>query len=138
MKKNNRKGFTIVELVIVIAVIAILAAVLIPTFAGIIKKANDSSALQEARNIYTAYLAEAANDGAVNNNVIIEVDDGDYYFEVKDGELQKEPIEAPTNCSMVITADTDNDDIPNTKYVGTIHDKDASTNKCKVCDATVE
>ena len=43
MKKNNRKGFTIVELVIVIAVIAILAAVLIPTFASVIKKANLSA-----------------------------------------------------------------------------------------------
>ncbi|MGM9683101.1 MAG: type IV pilin protein, partial [Eubacteriales bacterium] len=32
MKNTKKKGFTIVELVIVIAVIAILAAVLIPTF----------------------------------------------------------------------------------------------------------
>ena len=47
MKRNNKKGFTIVELVIVIAVIAILAGVLIPTFAGIIKKANISKAQQE-------------------------------------------------------------------------------------------
>ena len=55
--KNNRKGFTIVELVIVIAVIAILAGVLIPTFGGMIKKANESKALQEAKNAYTADLA---------------------------------------------------------------------------------
>ncbi len=40
MKRTNKKGFTIVELVIVVAVIAILAAVLIPTFGGIIEKAN--------------------------------------------------------------------------------------------------
>lgn len=43
MKKTNKKGFTIVELVIVIAVIAVLAAVLIPTFSGIIKTARLSS-----------------------------------------------------------------------------------------------
>jgi len=36
-QKKDRKAFTIVELVIVIAVIAILAAVLIPTFSNIIK-----------------------------------------------------------------------------------------------------
>lgn len=35
---KNRKGFTIVELVIVIAIIAILAAVLIPTFASLIAR----------------------------------------------------------------------------------------------------
>ena len=57
MRKNNKKGFTIVELVIVIAVIAILAAVLIPTFASMINKANESKALQEAKNAYTADLA---------------------------------------------------------------------------------
>ena len=54
---KNRKGFTIVELVIVIAVIAILAAVLIPTFSGVVKKANDSAALQEATSTMKATLA---------------------------------------------------------------------------------
>ena len=43
MKLKRKKGFTIVELVIVVAVIAILAAVLIPTFSNLIKKANLSS-----------------------------------------------------------------------------------------------
>jgi len=52
----NKKGFTIVELVIVIAVIAILAAVLIPTFAGVVSKADDSSALQTARSTLTNAL----------------------------------------------------------------------------------
>lgn len=47
--KLNKKGFTIVELVIVIAVIAILAAVLIPTFSSVIEKANESAALQEGK-----------------------------------------------------------------------------------------
>ena len=58
MKKLNKKGFTIVELVIVIAVIAILAAVMIPTFSGIIEKANQSAALQEATNTYKILLTE--------------------------------------------------------------------------------
>ena len=48
---KNNKGFTIVELVIVIAVVAILAAVLIPTFSGIIKKANISADMQTARSM---------------------------------------------------------------------------------------
>lgn len=40
--KNNKKGFTLVELIIVIAVIALLAAVLIPTFSSLIQKANQA------------------------------------------------------------------------------------------------
>ena len=54
INRNNKKGFTIVELVIVIAVIAILAAVLIPTFSGIIAKANLSADQQAIRNMNTA------------------------------------------------------------------------------------
>ena len=60
IKRNNKKGFTIVELVIVIAVIAILAAVLIPTFAGIIKKANISKDTQLAKNLNTILISEEA------------------------------------------------------------------------------
>ena len=55
--KNNR-GFTIVELVIVIAVIAVLAAVMIPTFSGIVKKANVSADISTARNMGTILAAE--------------------------------------------------------------------------------
>ncbi|MBQ7445769.1 MAG: type II secretion system protein [Clostridia bacterium] len=62
MKKLNKKGFTIVELVIVIAVIAILAAVLIPTFATVIQKANENAALQAARNAYTEIMAVTTAD----------------------------------------------------------------------------
>ena len=51
MKKSTRRAFTIVELVIVIAVIAILAAVLIPTFVTIIGQANDARAATELREI---------------------------------------------------------------------------------------
>ena len=51
MKRLNRKAFTIVELVIVIAVIAVLAAVMIPTFTGIIEKANLSNDTTLVANI---------------------------------------------------------------------------------------
>ena len=54
MKNSNKKGFTIVELVIVIAVIAILAAVLIPTFSSLVKKANLSSDMQAIREMNVA------------------------------------------------------------------------------------
>ncbi len=75
---KNRKGFTIVELVIVIAVIAILAAVLIPTFSGVIGNANQSAALQTARSTLTNALNMSStaslagtNAAGVNKTVII-------------------------------------------------------------------
>ena len=59
--RNKKKGFTIVELVIVIAVIAILSAILIPTFAGLTTKANEVKVQEEVRNTYIAYSAENAD-----------------------------------------------------------------------------
>ena len=70
MKKANKKGFTIVELVIVIAVIAILAAVLIPTFSNVVEKANESKALQEVRNAYTATLANDLSTEETTDDVV--------------------------------------------------------------------
>ena len=58
MKKANKKGFTIVELVIVIAVVAILAAVLVPTFVSVVKKANESKDTQLVRNLNTALAVD--------------------------------------------------------------------------------
>ena len=49
MKNTSKKGFTLVELVIVIAVIAVLAAVLIPTFTSVITTAKQSAKLQEIK-----------------------------------------------------------------------------------------
>ena len=63
MKNTNKKGFTIVELVIVIAVIAILAAVLIPTFASIVKKANAANDTVVAKNMNTALAEYSALNG---------------------------------------------------------------------------
>ncbi|MBR3875380.1 MAG: type II secretion system protein [Clostridia bacterium] len=66
MKKTNKKGFTIVELVIVIAVIAILSAVLIPTFGSVISEASDVAGKQDARNGYLKWYAEDIKDGVID------------------------------------------------------------------------
>ena len=63
MKRSTKKGFTIVELVIVIAIIAILAAVLIPTFASLIQKANESNDIQAAKNMNTFLAMANVTDG---------------------------------------------------------------------------
>lgn len=65
MKKNNKKGFTLVELVIVVAVMAVLVAVAIPTISSITGEAKDAVAESNARTIESIIkLAEADADGA--------------------------------------------------------------------------
>lgn len=58
MKTQRKRGFTVIELVIVIAVVAVLAAVLIPTFVSIIKKANESAYIQERQSQRIEDIAE--------------------------------------------------------------------------------
>lgn len=87
MNPTNKKGFTMVELVIVIAVIAILAAVLIPTFGGIIKKANESSALQTVTNAYKQASSEIYADGVLDFDEAAGYSYGGYTFAFKNGRL---------------------------------------------------
>lgn len=87
MKNTKKRGFTIVELVIVIAVIAILAAVLVPTFANVVTKAKKSAAMQDARSAWTAYLVDLADGGNAlpDKDVNGCIESGDYHFEIKAG-----------------------------------------------------
>ena len=71
-QNKKRKGFTIVELVIVIAVVAVLAGVMIPTFGGIIETANRSADIQLVAQINTILFVEEELGGGVNDAVEIQ------------------------------------------------------------------
>ena len=71
-----RKAFTIVELIVVIAVIAILASVLIPAFNTIITNAKSSAAYQNANNTLKTLVADVADPGGESLEGIIIENDG--------------------------------------------------------------
>lgn len=64
-KRNKKRGFTLIELIIVIAIIAILAAIAVPAFGKIREKANVSSDLGTARTIYSVVTAGVADESII-------------------------------------------------------------------------
>jgi type IV pilus assembly protein PilA len=59
-KLKDRKGFTLVELIVVLVILAILAALLIPALTGYIDKANKEKIVSECRMVVMAAQTEAS------------------------------------------------------------------------------
>ena len=93
MKNINKKGFTIVEVVIVIAVIATLAAIMVPTVTCMMDRARVSNDRQEARNTYSYYLQlvhyeegdEPVKNGAIElrNGTLVKLESGNVLADEK-------------------------------------------------------
>ena len=68
-RKNllNKKGFTLIELIVVIAILAILALILVPSITGYISKATTAKDVANARSIYSEVALDAATDKALSS-----------------------------------------------------------------------
>ena len=68
MKKilNNKKGFTLVEIIVVLVILAILAGAAIPTMLGFIDDAKGKANIAEARAVYIAAQSIASEENATD------------------------------------------------------------------------
>lgn len=57
MSKLKKHGFTLIELIVVIAIIAVLAAILVPSLMGYIKKSKRTADISSAKTIYDSVMA---------------------------------------------------------------------------------
>lgn len=83
-KHFSKGGFSFIELVIVIAIVAIIASILLPTFSNIISKSQDIKIIENARIKYEMYISDN-NDNDIPKNIII--NDNDKCITFIDGKI---------------------------------------------------
>ena len=66
--KKNKKGFTLAELLIVVAIIAVLVAISIPIFSSQLEKSREAADEANIRSIYAQLSADVLTDTAVTDN----------------------------------------------------------------------
>ena len=116
--KNNKKGFTLVELVIVVAVMAVLVAVAIPTVSSITQTAKNTVADTNARTIESVIkLAEAEaskngngtatlGEGDIATAIVnakLGINEGSFYYNAKTGSVSRTTSEGAITITFSAT-----------------------------------
>lgn len=112
MRENGKKGFTLAELLIVVAIIAVLVAISIPIFSAQLEKSREAT---DAANIRSAYAEVSANlltDDSYDKSVEVPAKQkkagwqGTDYYNDKDNTIGGQNVEASTK-GWTVAADKD-------------------------------
>ena len=71
MKKNNKKGFTLAELLIVVAIIAVLVAIAIPVFTTQLERSREATDVANIRSAYAEIMTNYLADGVSNSTITV-------------------------------------------------------------------
>ncbi len=94
-KQRKNKGFTIVELIVVMAIIAVLILIAVPTFTKYLEDANKTSELGSASNIYKSAITTATSE-SLNGPITVAAAKGTDAAKA-DSDIEKSIIEGVSN-----------------------------------------
>lgn len=73
LKKMNKKGFTLAELLIVVAIIAVLVAISIPIFSAQLEKAKEATDMANIRSAYAEVIANYLGDSTQRYTIVVKL-----------------------------------------------------------------
>ena len=117
MKKNNNKGFTLAELLIVVAIIAVLVAIAIPIFSSQLEKSREATDIANVRSAYATLVADylTSENAAASKTISVPANQkeanwqnkgnaANYPLEqMKDGAITKVSVPAKTSGNYQVT-----------------------------------
>ncbi|SDK52490.1 type II secretion system protein [Natronincola ferrireducens] len=105
-RMKNRKGFTLIELIVVIAILGILALIAVPRLMGFTERAKESADAGNARTLYNAITIALAdnNDIELTNGThtkLEHIDGLDVYLDEWPKDKNNKPLEAVVDVTTV-------------------------------------
>lgn len=116
MRENGKKGFTLAELLIVVAIIAVLVAISIPIFSAQLEKSREATDAANIRSAYAEVSADLLSDDASTKTVTVKAKQKkegwqgtDYYDKDKDNTIGGQHVKASTEGWTVAADSTKNE-----------------------------
>lgn len=113
MNKMNKKGFTLIEMLVVIAIIAVLVAIIIPVISAATEKAKESSDAANIRSAIAQVSAEGLAEGSAES-VTVELEQSgsfDKAFEAGDKIGGYDVSTFASKSQVVVSWDSNNDQV---------------------------
>ena len=86
--KKNKKGFTLAELLIVVAIIAVLVAIAVPVFSAQLEKSKESTDIANIRSAYATLVAKYLEDNAANSIDVPAIGQADTSWHIANNKLE--------------------------------------------------
>lgn len=100
MKRLGKKGFTLVELMVVIVIIGILVAIIVPSVTSAVNSAKKQSALADAKSQLTTWSIEVATAGSTTAKYV--GDDGTTLTEAEALRIAGEKVFMNTELGLIV------------------------------------